>query len=123
MGFIRTDEPDSIYRVGIPDYVREHIVFEHELDGDCVEWHFDNEKQVGVVASEILSDYTYIQRSQVINNGSHIRPPQDLVDHLPDFGEDGRAAIYFSQASDNRPLLFLGERRFLSELEEVDLPL
>ena len=118
MPVIRTSEIGSLNRLQVPPYLKDHIVFEHSLDGDCVEWHFDNQNKIGVVASERLDEFTYIGRSKVLNKGSNIRPPQQLVDNLPDLSEDGKAAIYFSDEPEGGFLYFFGEGRFFEEIDE-----
>jgi len=114
---IRSSEIRTQGRLPIPDWIKENIIYSHPAFGDSVEWHYDNDMEVGVAASERLDDYTHLKRTEVINNGSSIRPPQILVDNLDGFIEGEKAVIYYSEDFKGNHVYFFSEGRFFDEIE------
>jgi hypothetical protein len=119
-GVLRTSKIGSKNRLSIPDWIRENIIYDHPLFGESIEWYYDNIYEVGVAASERLDNFTHIRRTSVINGGSNIRPPQALVDNLENFGEGGRAAVFYSEHFKGDLVYFFTEETFFNQIEEGD---
>jgi len=116
-GVIRTSKIGSENRLSIPDWIKDNIVYDHPLFGACIEWHFDNDTQIGVAACERLDDFTHLRRTEVINDGSNIRPPQILVDNIESFTEDEKVAIYYSEHINENMIYFLTEQKLFEEIK------
>jgi len=117
---IRSSEIRTQGRLPIPDWIRENIIYHHPAFGDSIEWHYDNDLEVGVAASERLDDYTHLMRTEVINEGSNIAPPKILVDNLDGFIEGEKAVIYYSEEFKGNQVYFFPEKRLFEEIDERD---
>lgn len=53
----------------------------HAVRGESVEWNYEKNTGVAIVSNTPLTRerYHHIKRTKVLDNGSNIRPPDDLV--------------------------------------------
>ncbi|NLV13228.1 hypothetical protein [Haloarcula argentinensis] len=118
-GVLRTAESTSgDMKFAFPSYLKDQIMFDHLLDGESIEWHFDNERQVGVVASTRLEKFVHVKRAVVYGeSNSSFRPPQQVRDNLPYLSNESDAAICFSEVPDEDYLFFFSEERLFKELD------
>jgi hypothetical protein len=106
-------------KFSLPAYLKDHVMFDHLLDGESIEWHFDNEKEVGVISSERLDEFVHVKRTVVYgDSNSGFRPPEQVRDNLPYLSPESDAAICFREVPDEDYLYFFSEERFFEEVEE-----
>ena len=119
MGVVRTGDVKSQGRIQLPRSLADRIVFKHELHEECVQWHFDNDRNIAILSSQRdLQGFTYVKRSQVYGSPGQIRPPAAITDNL-DSLENAEAVVYFSEEESEVYILFIPEDRLLQEIKEA----
>lgn len=122
MSTIGTGEVLTKDEVQIPSHLRAKVIFDHPLDGKCVRWYYDSERNIGIVSSETLSEYVDLGFTKVYSDGSSVRPPKALRDQL-EYLPESMVMVYLSLNEDRLGISFFEEKRFFEEIDEENLSL
>jgi hypothetical protein len=121
MSAIGTGEVLTKDEVQIPSHLRGKIIFDHPLEGECVRWYYDPERNIGILSSETLSEYVELGFTTVYSGGSSVRPPKQLRDEL-EYPET-KVMVYLSLDEDRIGISLFEEERFFEEIDEENLSL
>jgi hypothetical protein len=95
---IRTRRVLDKQKINFPDEFQGKIAYNHELHGESVEWNYERNAKVAVVSSAPLTQdrYVHVSRTKVLDNGSNIRPPDDLIGQLSRPFYKGLTVVYLT---------------------------